>query len=68
MQNLRLKGKIVEAGFTYAELAKEVEVTPPTIQKAVNGGNIGLITGFKIAKALNCKVEDIFNINDKEEK
>ena len=64
MQNLRLKGKIVEAGFTYVELARMVEVTPPTIQKAVNGGNIGLITGFKIAKALNCKVEDVFTINE----
>jgi len=60
MQNLKLKGKIVEKGFTYVELAKKVGVTPPTIQKAVNNGNIGLDIAFKIAKTLECNVEYLF--------
>ena len=61
MKNLKLKSKIVECDKTYAELAKEIGVTTPTIQKAVNGGNINLDTAQSIAKALGSTVDELFN-------
>ena len=66
MQNLKLKGKIVEKGLSYNRLAKLSNVTPPTIQKAVNGKNISLRTAIRIAEVLDSTVDDLFTINNNE--
>lgn len=61
MKNLKLKSKIVANGYTYEDLSKKTGISQPTIQKAVNGGNINLDTAQAIAKALNTTVDELFN-------
>jgi len=60
MKNLKLKGAIVSEGYTYEQLAKAVKVSTPTIQKAVNGGNISLQTASSIASILNRNLTELF--------
>lgn len=61
MQNLKLKSKIVECGFTYEEVSRMSSVSKPTVQKAVNGGAIKIQTAVSIAKALGSTVDELFN-------
>lgn len=45
--------------FTNETLAKEAGVSPTTVQKARNGGEIRPTTLGKLAKALKCKPETL---------
>ncbi len=63
-QNLKLKGAIVGAGFTYSDLAKLSDVKTPTIQRAVNGKNISIDNAKAICSALGKNLDEIFG--DKE--
>jgi plasmid maintenance system antidote protein VapI len=60
MQNLKLKGKIVEKGLSYNRIANLAKVSTVTIQKAVNGGKIRVKTALSIARILDCSVEYLF--------
>lgn len=60
--NIKLKTKIIESGFMQIEVAKEVGIPESHFSKIVRG----LIDPKddlkdKIASALNCKRQDIFN-------
>lgn len=59
-KNLKLKGAIVASGLTYDELALKVGCTTPTIQRAVNDGNVGLMTAKHIAIELDLTLNDLF--------
>ncbi len=63
MSNTKLKCAIVYAEKSVAELAKETGIHEQTVRRAINNKNVTVSNAIKIAKALNCKVEDIFNIN-----
>ena len=64
MQNIKLKCAIVYAAKSVKGLAKETEIHEQTVRRAINNRNITVSNALKIAKALNCAVEDIFSIND----
>ena len=62
MSNTKLKCALLYAEKTVAELAKETGIHEQTVRRAVNDKNVTVNNALKIAKALNCSVEDIFNI------
>ena len=62
MKNERLNQKIKESHYTQEKLAAKVKVTGKTIYNAIQGTMPHENTRKAIAKALNCSVEDIFNV------
>lgn len=55
--------RIVTAGFSYRELAKESNTSQTTISLIANGErNPSPQTAINICKALNCQFDDIFFI------
>ena len=56
-----LKDVRTAAGFTQAELAERVGVSRKTINTVENGVFVpSTLLALKLAKALKCKVEDLF--------
>lgn len=56
--------KIVMAGFSYRQLAKETNTNPTTITLLTKGErNPSPSLAINLCKALNCKFDDIFFIN-----
>ena len=68
MSNTKLKCAIVYAEISVADLAKKTGIHEQTVRRAINNKNVTVNNAIKIAKALNCKVEDIFEINENKEK
>ena len=62
MSNTKLKCAIVYAEKSVAELAKETGIPEQTVRRAINDKNVTVKNAIKIAKALKCSVEDIFNV------
>ena len=61
--NIRLKLVRTELGLTQAELATRVGVSRKTIYTVENGGFVPSTTlALKLAAALGCKVEDLFQL------
>ena len=57
--------RIVTAGFSYRELAKEAKTSQTTISLIANGErNPSPQTAVNICKALNCQFDDIFFIKN----
>jgi putative transcriptional regulator len=57
----RLKDRRSAAGLTQAELAERVGVSRKTINTVENGVFIpSTLLALKLARALRCKVEDLF--------
>jgi putative transcriptional regulator len=56
-----LKDRRSAAGLTQAELAERVGVSRKTVNTVENGVFIpSTLLAFKLARALRCKVEDLF--------
>jgi len=64
MSNTKLKCAIVYAEKSVSGLAKETGIHEQTVRRAINNKNVTVNNAIKIAKALNCKVEDVFSINE----
>ena len=64
MKNERLAKAIKESVYTQEKLAVKVDVTAKTIYNAIHVTTPHEKTRKAIAKALKCKVEDVFTIND----
>jgi putative transcriptional regulator len=61
--NIRLKLVRTELGLTQAELAMRVGVSRKTINTVENGVFVPSTTlALKLAAALGCKVEDLFQL------
>ncbi|MCP4103851.1 MAG: helix-turn-helix transcriptional regulator [Lentisphaerae bacterium] len=60
MKNLKLKGAIVASGYTYEKLAKEIDVSTPIIQRAVNGKHTSIENANAICKALDKSLNELF--------
>ncbi|MGN1412350.1 MAG: helix-turn-helix domain-containing protein [Oscillospiraceae bacterium] len=55
-----IKAKRIEKSFTQLELAERVGVSQVAIAKFENGSKIpNLITGYYIAQALNCSLDEL---------
>ena len=51
------------AGFTQQDLSEEAEVSRKSINAIENGVYVpSTVLALKIAKTLNCKIEDIFKL------
>ena len=60
-----LKDERTRLGLTQAELAERVAVSRKTINTVENGVFVPSTTlALKLARALGCRVEDIFQLND----
>ncbi|MDB5676954.1 MAG: transcriptional regulator [Sphingomonas bacterium] len=61
----RLKEARTAAGLTQAELAEQVAVSRKTVNTVENGVFVPSTTlALKLARALGCRVEDIFQLDD----
>jgi putative transcriptional regulator len=61
----RLKEMRTAAGLTQAELAERVAVSRKTVNTVENGVFVPSTTlALKLARALGCRVEDIFQLDD----
>jgi putative transcriptional regulator len=61
----RLKDARTAAGLTQAELAERVGVSRKTVNTVENGVFVPSTTlALKLARALACRVEDIFRLDD----
>ncbi|MDB5709813.1 MAG: transcriptional regulator [Sphingomonas bacterium] len=61
----RLKDMRTAAGLTQAELAERVAVSRKTVNTVENGVFVPSTTlALKLARALGCRVEDIFQLDD----
>jgi putative transcriptional regulator len=61
-----LKDERTRFGLTQAELAERVGVSRKTINTVENGVFVPSTTlALKLARALGCRVEDIFQLDDK---
>lgn len=61
----RLKEERTRLGLTQAELAERVAVSRKTINTVENGVFVPSTTlALKLARALGCRVEDIFQLDD----
>lgn len=57
--------KIVQAGFSYRQLAKKIGISQTTISLIIKGErNPSPENAVKICEALECQFEDIFFINN----
>lgn len=62
-----IKIKIIENKVTQSELAKEFGVTKQTFNGWITGRiTPSLITALRIAKRLNCRVEDLWEYEEDE--
>jgi len=60
-----LKDERTQLGLTQAELAERVGVSRKTINTVENGVFVPSTTlALKLARALGCRVEDIFQLDD----
>jgi len=60
-----LKDERTRLGLTQAELAERVAVSRKTINTVENGVFVPSTTlALKLARALGCRVEDIFQLDD----
>ncbi|MDB5675817.1 MAG: transcriptional regulator [Sphingomonas bacterium] len=60
-----LKDMRTAAGLTQAELAERVAVSRKTVNTVENGVFVPSTTlALKLARALDCRVEDIFQLDD----
>ncbi|WP_420794787.1 helix-turn-helix domain-containing protein [Desulforamulus reducens] len=59
---IHLKAKIMEAGYTLDQLAKEIGITPSSLSKICNQhyDDIHGSTMLKIAKKINIRPDDIW--------
>ena len=61
-----LKDERTRLGLTQAELAERVGVSRKTINTVENGVFVPSTTlALKLARALGCRVEDVFQLDDK---
>ena len=60
MKNLRLLEKFEASKLTKIELAEKSGVKRESIYNVIKGSQPRVKVALKIAKALGCKVEDIF--------
>ncbi len=65
MKNLKLKGAIIASGYTYEKLAKEIKVSTPIIQRAVNGKHTSIENANKICATLNKSLTELFGEENK---
>ncbi|MEK4907354.1 helix-turn-helix transcriptional regulator [Niallia sp. FSL M8-0099] len=57
----KLRVKIAETGIKQNKLSEELNVTPQTFSSWVNGKAVpSLEVAFKLAKKLDCTIEEIF--------
>ena len=62
----RLKGLRMEAGFTQAEVAKELGVTPVMVLQIERGTKqLSLLNADKLAKLYGCTKDDMLGKEDK---
>lgn len=65
MLNSKIKIRLAELNIKQQDLAKELEVTKQTLSLWVNGKRSPTLeTAFKIARLLECKVDDLFDYID----
>ncbi|SFE39546.1 helix-turn-helix transcriptional regulator [Roseivivax sediminis] len=58
-----LKARRQAAGLTQAELAERVEVSRKTVNTVENGVFVpSTVLALKLARALGCRVEDLFRL------
>lgn len=61
----KIKIRLVELGITQQELADEFGVSKQTLNAWVTGRvNMTLDNAFKLAKRLDCKVDDLFEYKE----
>ena len=61
----QLKNLRTRAGLTQAELANKVAVSRKTINTIENGVFVPTtVLALKLARALGCRVEDLFSLRD----
>lgn len=61
----RLNALRAERGFTQAALAELVGVSRKTVNTVENGVFVpSTLLALKLARALDCRVEDIFSVGD----
>ncbi|MBE2919383.1 helix-turn-helix transcriptional regulator [Anoxybacillus flavithermus] len=57
----KIKVRLAELNMKQQELSKKLGVTKQTLNSWVNGRSVPTLeTSFRIAKYLNCKVDDLF--------
>ena len=66
MVKIRLKQLLKDAGISQAELAKATGIRPSTICDLYNQNTafIKLENLYKICKFLNCRIEELFEMQD----
>lgn len=61
----RLRVRLAELEIKQQDLSEELGVTKQTMNAWVNGRSLPTLeTAFKIAKRLNCKVDDLFEYRE----
>lgn len=61
-KNKKLHVMLKEKGVKKKELAEDIGITPQTMAKISRGENTGVETALRMAKRLECSVEDLFEL------